>query len=72
MPEQDDELVIGAVAIAKKAFDDSVKPRQVYRLAETLPDLPFFKLLNKLACYRGRMRAAVAQERDDPSLRRTR
>jgi hypothetical protein len=54
MSEHDgDELVIGAAAIAREVFGGSVKPRQVYRMAETDKDWPIFRVLNKLACRRG-------------------
>lgn len=75
MSEHDgDELVIGAAAIAREVFGGSVKPRQVYRMAETDKDWPIFRVLNKLACRRGPMRAEIARReaKSPPPLRRTR
>ena len=47
MPDDDDKLAIGARAIAKKGFDDQIDARAVYRLFETDPGWPVFKLAGK-------------------------
>jgi hypothetical protein len=55
----DDTLVLGARAISEDIFDGALSPRQVYRLAETDPDFPIFRILGKLAGRRGAMRAEL-------------
>ena len=61
-------LLIGAKAISDQEFDGAVNPRQVYRLAEE-PDLGFFKVLNKLACFQGdpRRRLEARAQLDVPA-----
>jgi hypothetical protein len=42
--DDDDELAVGARAIAENCFNGQLNDRQVYRLLETDPGWPAFKL----------------------------
>jgi hypothetical protein len=64
----DDDLEIGAEAIAQNIFKGRVRPRQVYRMAER-GDWPFFRILNKLAARPSAMRAEMAR-REAEAIRR--
>jgi hypothetical protein len=55
----EDELVIGARAIAEEVFGGRLSRRQVYRLLETDPTWPAFKLAGKWAARPGAMRAEI-------------
>jgi hypothetical protein len=55
----DDELVIGARAIAQEVFGGRLNPRQVYRLLETDPSWPVLKIAGKWAARRGAMWAEI-------------
>ena len=59
-PDDDDKLAVGARAIAKKGFDDQIDARAVYRLFETDPGWPVFKLAGK---WTGRPKAIKAEIR---------
>jgi hypothetical protein len=57
----EDELVVGARAIAKRVFDGKLNPRQVYNLLENDPTWPAFKLARKWACRPADMRAEISR-----------
>jgi hypothetical protein len=58
----DDDLLIGAVEIARVGFEDKINDKQVYRLAEERdPAWPFFRLRGKLATHRSALRAEMAR-----------
>jgi hypothetical protein len=57
--QTDDDLLIGARAIARNFFADQLSERQVYRLPEQ--GWPIFKLLNKLTCRPSAMREHAAR-----------
>ena len=57
--DDDDELAVGAAAIAKKAFNGKLDARQVYRLFETDPNWPVFKLAGKWTARPKAIRAEI-------------
>jgi hypothetical protein len=68
--DDDDKLAIGARAIAEKCFDGQLDGRQVYRLLETDPGWPAFKLAGKWTARPKAIRAEIRrreQRRDDES-----
>jgi hypothetical protein len=54
-----DNLVIGARAIAQEIFGGRLNPRQVYRLLETDSNWPAFKLAGKWVARPGAMREEI-------------
>jgi hypothetical protein len=57
-----DDLLIGAVEIARKGFDDKINDKQVYRLAEERdPPWPIFRLRGKLAARRSALIEEIAR-----------
>jgi hypothetical protein len=55
----DDKLAVGARAIAEECFDDQLNARQVYRLFETDPSWPAFKLAGKWTARPRAIRAEI-------------
>ena len=77
--EIDDDIVIGAEAIAREVFGNRLNARQIYRLPEENPPWPIVRVRGKLMCRRSTMRAHVARleaeaadRRPDNQERRTR
>ena len=67
-PDDDDRLAVGAAAIAKEGFGGQLDARQVYRLLETDPGWPAFKLAGKWAARPKAIQAEIRrrdQRRDD-------
>jgi hypothetical protein len=59
--EIDDDIVIGAEAIAREVFGNQLNARQIYRLPEDNPPWPIVRVRGKLMCRRSVMRAHVAR-----------
>jgi hypothetical protein len=58
----DNDLLIGAVEIARDGFADRINHKQVYRLAaERDPAWPIFRLRGKLAARRSALLAEIAR-----------
>ena len=64
--DDDDELAVGAAAIAKKAFNGKLDARQVYRLFETDPNWPVFKLAGKWTARPKAIRAEIRRREQKP------
>jgi hypothetical protein len=58
--DQDGEFVSGATMIAEKVFDNTLSPRQTYRVLEE-GWLPAGKVAGKWSGFAGRMRHAVRE-----------
>ena len=68
--EIDDDIVIGAEAIAREVFGSRLNARQIYRLPEDNPPWPIVKVRGKLMCRRSTMRAHVARLEAEAAHRR--
>ena len=66
MQDDDDKLAIGARAIAKEGFGGRLDERQVYRLFETDPGWPAFKLAGKWAARPKAIRAEIRRREHKP------
>ena len=68
--EVDDDIVIGAEAIAREVFGNRLNARQIYRLPEDNPPWPIVRVRGKLMCRRSTMRAHVARLEAEAADRR--
>jgi hypothetical protein len=57
--DDDDKLAVGARAIAAEGFDGQLNARHVYRLLETDPGWPAFKLAGKWTARPKAIRAEI-------------
>jgi hypothetical protein len=64
--QSDDHLVVGARAIAEEIFGGRFNPRQVYRMLETDPNWPAFKLAGKWVARPGAMHEEIRRREQRP------